>query len=265
VSKKVSDKFNFFVETDIHKGKNSSGEEVVWIDGIASSSSVADSDNETLFPIGMNTVPLIQSGLVNYNHQGNKDSNANVGIPVEAKVINGGRDLYVKCMLFPCPQTDGIVRMYDNFKKYSPTRKVGFSIEGKATKRDIFDSKKILEADVTGLAVTFSPKNKNTLMNIIKGEYETPYIDLNEDEEEEDELEKMDTLAIAPMVPESVEHDPKDISNKNNKKKVGQLINKSDIYISISNKYPTATIAEVKNIYSFIVETQNKLFSDYGK
>lgn len=177
----TKDKFNFFVPCDIIKKSDKEKEDgVVYIDGIASSASVRDADDEVLMPLGFNVKPLLETGLVNFNHQGFKDANANIGICTEAKVINKGQDLYVKCMLWPCAQTEGIVRAYENFKKYAPNRKIGYSVEGNCTQRDPFDSKKILKADITGLAVTFSQKNKNTLMNIIKGDYSVPYVELDD-------------------------------------------------------------------------------------
>jgi hypothetical protein len=259
VSKNHQDKFNFFVEADIKKGKDENGKDIVWIDGIASSSSVSDSDGETLFPSGYNLQPFLESGLVNYNHQGSKDSNANVGVPVEAKVVNSGKDLYVKCMLWPCSQTTGIVTAYDAFQKYDIARKVGFSIEGKATYKDPLNPKRILKADITGLAITFSPKNKNTLMNIIKGEYETAFIDLNEDEEKDEKEKAIDTAAIAPATPESVEHNKKDISNKKISN-FGELLKKSDIYIQIAKSFPQNSIAEQKSIYNLVVQVNSKFF-----
>jgi hypothetical protein len=257
VSKNLQNKFNFFVEADIKKGKDEKGEELIYIDGIASTCSVEDSDEETLYPSGFNLLPFLEAGLVNYNHQGSKDSNANIGVPVEAKVINNGKDLYVKCMLWPCPQTTGIVTAYESFQKYNIDRKVGFSIEGRSTYKDPFNKKRILKADITGLAVTFCPKNKNTLMNIIKGEYENAFI---EPEGEEDEKEKaIDTAAIAPATPESVEHDPKDISNKKISN-FGGLLKKSDIYIEIAKSFPHNSIADQKSIYDFVVQVNTKLF-----
>lgn len=284
MSRFSKDKFNFFIETELHKGKNDSGENVVYIDGIASSIS-QDSDGEYLSPTGFNLRPLLERGLINFNHQGSKDSNANIGIPLEAKVINDGRDLYFKGMLWDCPQTQGILRAYENFKKYSPNRKIGYSIEGTATLRGSMDKnssgyKQILQADVTGMAVTFSAKNPNTLMNIIKGDYSEPFI--NEDDSYEDEepqnttckrcgkvntkenkcsciVKDMTTESIEPATPESVEHDPKKISN-NITKKFGNVINKSEIYISILNKY-NSQIAETKKIYSLVEKTNQNLFS----
>lgn len=260
MSKNLQDKFNFFVEADIKKGKDEKGEDVIWIDGIASSSSVSDSDDETLYPSGYNLLPFLESGLVNYNHQGSKDSNANVGVPVEAKVINNGRDLYVKCMLWPCPQTTGIVTAYEAFQKYKIKRKIGFSIEGKATYKDPLNQKRILKADITGLAITFCPKNKNTLMNIIKGEYETAFIDINEDEEQDEKEKAMDTAAVAPTVPNHVEHgEEKEISNKK-VSNFGGLLKKSDIYIQIAKSFPHNSIAEQKIIYNLVEEVNSKIF-----
>jgi hypothetical protein len=250
-----NNKFNFFVETELHKSKNEYGEDVVIIDGIASTSTVADSDSETLYPIGFNLEPFLTHGMVNFNHQGSKDANANIGIPLEAKIINNGKDLYVKCMLWDCPQTQGIVRAYENFKKYSPDRKIGYSIEGRATQRDMMDNKRILKADIHGLAVTFSPKNKNTLMNIVKGEYEKPFIDIENDEEEETE-KAITTESIAPTSPESVET-KKRVEKSSN---FDKLITKSNIYLSIAKQYPTASIAETKSIYTLIQEVNTKMF-----
>jgi cell division protein FtsB len=312
VSKNQQNKFNFFVEADIKKGKDEKGDDVVIIDGIASTSSTDDSDGETLYPSGFNLQPFLESGLVNYNHQGSKDSNANIGVPLEAKVINNGKDLYVKCMLWPCPQTEGIVRAYEAFKKYNIDRTIGFSIEGKSTYKDPFNKKRILKADISGLAVTFCPKNKNTLMNIIKGEYDTAYIgdsdldllDLADEYKEwtsakegdefygkkenvreflqnnhEDHLhlldellavvngqteKAIDTAALAPAMPESVEHNPKDISknfvSNNIITNFGKDLKKSEIFIAIANKYPQTSIAEQKNIFQFVGDVSSKIF-----
>lgn len=168
---KGSDKFNFFVPANLEKGKDKDGNEITWIDGIASSSSVKDSDNETLFPSGFDYAPLLESGFFNYNHKANVTSKAIVGQPTEAKIVNGGRDFYVKGFIYPNEEGKSIIDLAATLKKYSPDRKIGFSIEGTATSRDPFDSKKITGAVVTGIAITVQPKNKNTLMNIIKGDY----------------------------------------------------------------------------------------------
>lgn len=282
-------KFNFFVETELTKGKNEKGEDVVFIDGIASSVS-EDSDGETLYPIGFNLQPLLERGLINYNHQGSKDSNAVVGIPLEAYPVNDGKDLYFKGMLWDCDQTRGILRINDNFKKYSPNRKIGYSIEGNATMRASSDKnnplyKQILKADITGVAVTCSPKCKNTLMNIVKGDYDEPFMDTDDDIEDDDvktcpkcdhdqlvkgkclecgyQEKAIDTAALAPAMPESVEHNPKEISNKK-VSNFGELLKKSDIYTLIAQKHPASTIAQQKNIYSFVEQVNKKIFKMEG-
>jgi hypothetical protein len=69
----------------------------------------------------------------------------------------------------------------------------------------------------------------------------------------------IDTAAIAPATPESVEHDPKDISNKKSSN-FGGLLKKSDIYIQIAKSYSHNSIAEQKSIYDLVVRVNSKLF-----
>lgn len=267
-------KFNFFVPAHLEKGTDKEGKEITWIDGIASTSRAVDSDKETLFPSGFDWTPLLESGFFNYNHKANVTSGAIVGQPTEAKLINNRQDFYVKGFIYPNEEGKKIVALAETLKKFSPDRKIGFSIEGTATSRDPFDSKKITGAIISGIAITVQPKNKNTLMNIIKGEYAEPFV---KDEDEEQECVKcghkntaedtcdcikkdMTTDSIRATLPESVEHNPKDISNKN-AKIFGSVLKKSDIYSLIINKYNNPSIAETKNIYSLIEKTQKNLFS----
>lgn len=284
MSKNLQNKFNFYVEaSNLQKGKSDTGKDVVFIEGIASTSSVEDSDQETLYPSGFNLRPFLDNGLVNYNHKGATDANANIGVPVEAKIINGGKDMYVKCMLWPCAQTTGIVTAYEAFEKYGINRKIGFSIEGKATYKDPFNQKRILKADITGLAVTFCPKNKNTLMNIVKGEYEQAFIDPQEDEVktcpkcDHDQLIKgkclecgyeekaMDTAAIAPVTAEDVEHDPtKNFVSNNIITNFGKDLKKSEVFLQIANNFPQTSIADKKSIFSFIEGVSKNLYKMEG-
>lgn len=171
------DKFNFFVPAEfiIKGGKN--GKKEMYIKGIASSE-VEDSDGEILVPSGYDLSPLLTSGFLNYNHQGAKDPEAIIGQPTKAEIINNGKDLYIEGFLYPdsiaAQKTYNLAKVLE---KNSPDRRMGFSIEGKALEKDPLNPKRITKARITGVAITPCPKNPNTLLSIMKGEYAEPFVE----------------------------------------------------------------------------------------
>lgn len=172
----LDNKFNFFIPAQFEKAKNESGKEEMKIKGICSSA-VEDSDEEILFPSGFNFQPLLKTGFFNYNHQSNKNAEAIIGQPTYAEVINDGRDFYIEGFLYQDdPQAKAVWNKAKILEKNSPDRRFGFSIEGKATKRDPLNEKRILEAIITGVAITPCPKNPNTLLEIMKGEYSESFV-----------------------------------------------------------------------------------------
>lgn len=276
-----SNKFNFFVPLDLEKGSDGRGGTLVKIKGIASSES-EDSDGETLIPSGFDFGPLLKTGFLNWNHQATKSAKAICGEPTAAKIINGGKDFYIEGFLYPNAQGKEVAELAETLELYSPNRRLGFSIEGQAIERGCgpefldksktirnpqFDPllwKRVTKANVTGLAITQSPKNPNTLMSIVKGEVDKLYVDEEnevESEKEKDEKEgttekAMGTVEIAPTMPESVEH--------KKKSSVGISLNKSDIYIRIHDRYQT-DVFKAKEIYNFISKVNQKLFNNMGK
>lgn len=283
MTNRISDnKFNFFVPIELEKAKDGSGKKLVKIKGICSSMT-EDSDGETLDPTGFDFAPLIQKGFLNWNHQASKTSKAICGEPTHASVINNGKDFYIEGFLYDNEEGKAVAELAETLERDSPNRRLGFSIEGAATERDPFNNKKITKAVLNGLAITHVSKNKNTLLSLMKGEYAEAFVK-DEDEpttctkcdhdqvvngkcmacnHEEKKEKAITTDVLRPALPESVEHDPKDISNKNSNK-FGKLLKKSDIYISITDRYNT-TIAESKKIYSFIEEFNTKNFGMENK
>lgn len=244
-----SNKFNFFIPANFEKAKDKAGKGLVKISGVCSSAT-EDSDGETLFPSGFDYSPFLKSGLLNYNHQSGKTSKAIVGEPTHAEVVNEGKDLYIEGVIYPNEEGTAIVEQQEIFEKYSPNRRFGFSIEGQALERDPFNPKKITKARITGCAITPCPKNPNTLMSIVKGEYAEAFVD---DEEEDDEKKKaIDTAAIAPATPESVDG-------------VKKVLSKSEVYESIIDTYGITNFEFVKNIYNFVKSVNVKLFGMENK
>lgn len=176
-----NNKFNFFIPIDLEKGDEKIGE-LVKIKGICSTDS-KDSDGEVLIPSGFDFDPLLKTGFLNWNHQAKSTSKAIVGEPTSAKVINNGKDFYIEGVIYPNEEGRNIVKLAETLQKHSPNRRLGFSIEGQALERDILNPKKVTKAKITGVAITQCPKNPNTLLDIVKGEYDEEFVKLNDDEE----------------------------------------------------------------------------------
>lgn len=170
-------KFNFFIPADFSKsGEN--GE--MKISGICSSKT-EDTDGETLDPSGFDFSPLLEKGYFNWNHQANKSADAIIGRPTEAKVVNGGNDLWVGGVLYKgSEQARAVYNLAKTLEAEDPTRRLGFSIEGHATDRDPINPKRIRKAVISHIAITHCPKNSNTLLTIMKGEYSEPFVEVEE-------------------------------------------------------------------------------------
>lgn len=169
------DKFNIFVPIDIiEKGKR--GEdglpEELHIAGVASMTpsdqSKRDLDGEWLDVNGFDYKPFLQKGFFNLEHKGREDYANIIGEPISAAVKDG--KFHVEGKLYKeNPKAVSVWQLGQILKKAGSTRKIGFSIEGKAKERDPLDPKKVTKATVTGVAVTISPKNDGTEC-LFKGE-----------------------------------------------------------------------------------------------
>lgn len=190
MNQKGQDKFNFFVPASISKsGPN--GE--LSIKGIASSQA-EDSDGEFLDPSGFDFQPLLKTGYFNWNHQAQKSPGAILGRPTSAH-ITANNEFYVEGVLYK--GLEDAQKLYDLavvLENEDPTRRLGFSIEGTATERDPVNPKRVRKARITGIAITHCPKNPNTLLSIMKGEYSEPFVDVEEVESEE--LEKSHDITV---------------------------------------------------------------------
>lgn len=171
----MSENFRFWVPLDtINKSTDKEGRTIMKVGGIASTKT-KDMDGESLDPEGFDISYLKNKGIVNWNH--NKSPNAIIGEPTKANITKAG--LHVECELYPDnPLANQVYELAETLEKNSKTRRLGFSIEGKATERDELDPTKVTKAMVTNIALTISPKNPDSIVNIIKGNFN----ELNDDE-----------------------------------------------------------------------------------
>jgi len=180
--------FNFFVPIEFEKAQNKKGEKIMKIKGIASTAD-QDSDGEILDPVGFDLSRFLSTGFLNWNHQAKNDASKIVGEPTMAKITPKG-DLYVEGTLYNGHSlAESIWSMAETLERNGSSRRIGFSIEGRATERDIVNPKKITKALLTGLAITPTPVNTNTFMDLCKGEQKEDWIEY----EDETILEKSET------------------------------------------------------------------------
>ena len=193
MSKLSDNDFKFYIPLDVTKATDEQGNEIMKIGGIASTNE-KDTDDEFLNPNGFDVSYFLKQGYFNWHHMAKNDPTAIIGEPTNAEIRPEG--LYVEGILYPDnPIAQSVYKAAQMLEKNSSTRRLGFSIEGKALKRrsnDIKhpDYKYIEKAAITGCAVTFMPKNPKTYLDIIKGGVDEAE-DEDYSEEDKEEIEKM--------------------------------------------------------------------------
>jgi hypothetical protein len=168
----MENNFNFWMPIDIQK--SGKGKTKMRIKGIASTADI-DTDEEILEPGGFVLDRLVKSGYFNYDHRARENPMYIVGEPDKAEIRNG--QLYVEGDLYDTPLGKDIFEFANLLQKSGSKRRLGFSIEGKALERDPFNNKRITKALLTGIAITPSPKNSNTLVDVVKGNVKNPFED----------------------------------------------------------------------------------------
>lgn len=177
------EKFNFWLPFEIEKAQNKKGEKVMKIKGIASTDK-EDSDGEILEPIGFDLSRFLSIGFLNWNHQAKNDASKIIGEPTVAKITPKG-ELYVEGILYNGhPLAESVWNLGETFERNNSKRRLGFSIEGRAIERDSINPKRITKALLTGLAVTPSPVNLNTYVDLCKGNQSEDFLEYQFDEED---------------------------------------------------------------------------------
>lgn len=149
----------------IEKAKDADGNAVMKFAGFASTKR-EDTDGESLDPANFDVSYLKERGVINYNHNKNPDSI--IGEPTKVEIKPEG--LWIESTLYPDSQlAKSVYKLGQTLQKHSKKRRLGYSIEGQATERDPDDPSKVLAARITGCAITMSPKNCDSLIDIVKG------------------------------------------------------------------------------------------------
>lgn len=187
---KTNNDFNFWVPLEDNQylekaAKTQKGEdkryENMYLAGLASNNA-KDSEGEVLEPSGYDLSRFLKYGFINFEHKSKNDPKFIIGEPVEGKVIND--EFHVKGKLYRDSELarnlwDTVLMM----KGSGATRKLGWSIEGRATERNPMDPKRITKALITGIALTFQPVNINSFAEICKGSQKEDFVDYEYDNE----------------------------------------------------------------------------------
>jgi len=282
--KKDEKKFKFWFPAEISKAKDKEGKTRMVLGGIASTAHT-DSDGENLMSNGFDINPLKQYGLVNWHHGAKTNPETIIGEPSVAELRKGG--LYIEADLYKDSEmAKNVYSLAKVMEKNSKTRRLGFSIEGKALERDPMNPKKITKAAITGVAITHMPKNIHTLAQIIKGEVDLDYSededqdmsveelnkalenelleakcaladqlikgDVNEDDDEEtDKSLSTDSPSGRAIAKEHVDRGEKDTTSASKLTEKEKLV-KAEIFDKIFSTFPDIDISKAKKVYLII-------------
>lgn len=174
----VYNDFNFFLPIDFAKAENKvygKGDERRYenmiFEGIASDTS-EDYQGDRMEPNGFQIDYFLKHGLFNLDHLTVRSPELKsrfwIGEPLDAKIVNN--KFWVKGKLWKdSPEARAFWDKCLEMKSSGANRKPGMSIEGKALERNPKNPKHITKAIINNIALTFTPVNFNSYLEIVKG------------------------------------------------------------------------------------------------
>jgi len=134
------------------------------VEGIASTEAW-DGQDEQILQDGLNFQPFLQNGYVNWNHNGNPQSQ--IGVPLEGGIVtnNGLPAFWIKARLFDdIPQADYAWQLIKALERLhqdgGPERHLGWSVEGAVLEKE---NGRIKKSIVRQVALTHEPVNAETM------------------------------------------------------------------------------------------------------
>lgn len=172
----MNNDFRLFFDIDIEKASGTTSTEDdnrydnMIFSGVASDAS-RDSEGESLDPNGFDYSRFLKSGLINLDHLTTRSpinkSRFWIGEPIDAYVKDG--KFFVKGKLWKkSPEARAFWDKALEMRESGSNRKPGMSIEGKALERDPKNPSKVTKALITNLALTMTPVNTKTYVDIEK-------------------------------------------------------------------------------------------------
>lgn len=170
------DNFKLYTELDIEKATKGVTRDDpdryknMIFSGVASDRT-KDAEEESLDPNGFVYDRFLTNGLFNLDHLPTRSpvnkSRWFIGEPLEAYVKDG--KFYVKGKLWEkSPEARAFWDKALEMAESGSTRKPGMSVEGKALERDPKNPSRVTKALITNVALTFTPVNPSTYLDIQK-------------------------------------------------------------------------------------------------
>lgn len=157
-----TDEFSFWVPMELSKADPKDiGEQRRWVQGVASTSD-NDLQNETVDQNGIDFSYFLKYGYYNNDHKPGFENK--VGQPVECRITKEG--LWTKGFLFQKHKiAEAIWELALALEASKSERKLGFSIQGKVTRRE---GRRIAKCWIQDIAITAAPINTNTWLDVLK-------------------------------------------------------------------------------------------------
>lgn len=184
--------FNFWLPIDFGKSKETTqypkGDERRYenmvFEGLASDDSV-DFEGESMVPNGFDISYFMKHGLFNLDHLTSRAKELKsrywIGEPISAEIKNN--KFFVKGKLWKnSPEARAFWDKCIEMKESGATRRPGMSIEGKALERDPKNPKRIIRAQINNIALTMTPVNYNSYLDMVKGVQTSDFIPVEEQE-----------------------------------------------------------------------------------
>lgn len=156
------DEFSFWLPMELSKADpKDAKDQKRWIQGIASTSD-NDLQNETVDQNGVDFSYFLKYGYYNNDHKPGFENK--VGQPVECRITKEG--LWTKGFLFQKHHiAEAIWELALALEASKSDRKLGFSIQGKVTRRE---GRRIARCWIQDIAITAAPINTNTWLDVLK-------------------------------------------------------------------------------------------------
>lgn len=262
--------FRFWVPAEISKATDKEGNEKMCVKGIASTSA-EDTDGEHLDPKGFDLSLLKSQGYLNWHHGTKENPTAIIGEPTKAEIVKKG--LYIEGELYKdSPMAKKVWQLAQILEKNSKTRRLGFSVEGRATERDKANPNIVTKAEITGCAITYAPKNPHTLMEIMKGQVDATeedefeiteetmggknyIVDITKEDGTHITLDKNGNITFKAASPTTAKPKGQEVLENGAKKtteKTSKTLSKAEVFDKIFSDNPDITIEKSKKVYNII-------------